>query len=1096
MANRKISDLTALTAPATGDLLPIVDISEAAAADKNKKITYGELLASAPAGSAAAPSFSFDGDPNSGLYSAGADQVAIGTSGSQRLVVDASGNLLVGYNSDQGGGKFQVNGAGRIGAIDFNTDDLTYVSGGTFKVGTFYGLPLALKTSNTERLRITAGGLVGVGTSSPGGRFHVKETNTNTIIGVLEGSEAYAYQSLQASGTTAGAVRVGANANDFVINAGSLTRMRITSAGLVGIGTSAPDGLLHVASASAGTVTANGNANELVVENSSTGGISILTPDANHGYLIFGSPSDNEGAIIRYRHNDGIYTIGTEAAGGSIQLRSGSGTTALTIDSSQRVGIGTSSPSDRVHIVAPADTAAYLNIEAGSSATSLRNAGIYLNAKKVTGGTGTSLIEATGTPDGANGSALVFSTESSANALLERLRIDSSGRVGIGTTSPGQALDVVGSINLTGNHIFSTTTSAFIAANAANSVLRFGTGSGGIERARIDSSGRLLVGTSTSVHQNAPVQIVAATTCQEWVAGSNSSGDGVYLFAARSRGTAASRTVVQNGDNLARLVFDGYSAAASTFRTAAEISCWVDGEPDTAGDATDMPGRLVFSTTADGASSPTERLRITSAGLVGVGTSSPGAQIDVVSGTGYSNIGIRSTGGFAVRGDGRVDVGSVSGENSFLSVQRPSGSGITRLAHFNDVDTSTGIAIATSAGFANISALGTTAKLAFGNTGVNTNQLVLDTATGRVGIGTTSPFALLHVKADTNKNLVVQNGGADTIELSNYNAGDGYREVAFGGSILKFNTGTAGSGSSSERGRFTADGKFLVGTSSSPSLTDGQYSKLHVIANTNTASGEGIINIGRGQAASSAFAPGTGLGNLFFTDSAGAVHAAVIGVTDGTTGAGDYPGRLVFATTADGASSPTERMRIDNQGRVETTCVKNDNAAFVVSHNGTSGLQYGIIAITANDQNDTTRYFFRGQGGGTERFTVRSNGGIANYSANNANLSDRNAKKDISPAADTWDCIKEWEIVNYRYKDQADDADLNLGVIAQQVAESCPEVITVFQEAKEATEDQPAQEERLGVKEQQMYWMAIKTLQEAQVRIEALEAEVSALKGA
>jgi hypothetical protein len=40
--------------------------------------------------------------------------------------------------------------------------------------------------------------------------------------------------------------------------------------------------------------------------------------------------------------------------------------------------------------------------------------------------------------------------------------------------------------------------------------------------------------------------------------------------------------------------------------------------------------------------------------------------------------------------------------------------------------------------------------------------------------------------------------------------------------------------------------------------------------------------------------------------------------------------------------------------------------------------------------------------------------------------------------------------VNYRYKDQPDDADLNLGVIAQQVAESCPEVIAVFQEAKEA----------------------------------------------
>jgi hypothetical protein len=63
MANRKISDLTALTAPATGDLLPIVDISEAAAAAKNKKITFGELFASIPLGTAAAPSVAFEGYP-------------------------------------------------------------------------------------------------------------------------------------------------------------------------------------------------------------------------------------------------------------------------------------------------------------------------------------------------------------------------------------------------------------------------------------------------------------------------------------------------------------------------------------------------------------------------------------------------------------------------------------------------------------------------------------------------------------------------------------------------------------------------------------------------------------------------------------------------------------------------------------------------------------------------------------------------------------------------------------------------------------------------------------------------------------------------
>ena len=98
MANRKISDLTALTAPATGDLLPIVDISEAAAADKNKKITYGELLASAPLGSAAAPSIAFEGD-NTGLFSPGADQLAISTNGTSRIVVDASGNVNIDSNT-------------------------------------------------------------------------------------------------------------------------------------------------------------------------------------------------------------------------------------------------------------------------------------------------------------------------------------------------------------------------------------------------------------------------------------------------------------------------------------------------------------------------------------------------------------------------------------------------------------------------------------------------------------------------------------------------------------------------------------------------------------------------------------------------------------------------------------------------------------------------------------------------------------------------------------------------------------------------------------------------------------------------------------
>jgi hypothetical protein len=99
MADRKISDLTALTTPASGDYLPIVDISEASAANKNKRITIEELLRGAPNGTAAAPGIAFESDPDSGLYSAGANTVAISTGGTERGRIDSSGRYLVGTST-------------------------------------------------------------------------------------------------------------------------------------------------------------------------------------------------------------------------------------------------------------------------------------------------------------------------------------------------------------------------------------------------------------------------------------------------------------------------------------------------------------------------------------------------------------------------------------------------------------------------------------------------------------------------------------------------------------------------------------------------------------------------------------------------------------------------------------------------------------------------------------------------------------------------------------------------------------------------------------------------------------------------------------
>jgi hypothetical protein len=151
MANRKISDLTALTAPATGDLLPIVDISEAAAADKNKKITYGELLASAPAGSAAAPSFSFDGDPNTGIFNPAADTLAFVEGGSEVMRIDSNGRLLVGTSSI-----IEPNGEGKIEAQN-----------GSIAIGTFvnsagqYSLSFVRSRGTASNVIVQSGDAIG-----------------------------------------------------------------------------------------------------------------------------------------------------------------------------------------------------------------------------------------------------------------------------------------------------------------------------------------------------------------------------------------------------------------------------------------------------------------------------------------------------------------------------------------------------------------------------------------------------------------------------------------------------------------------------------------------------------------------------------------------------------------------------------------------------------------------------------------------------------------------------------------------------------------------------------------------------------------------
>jgi hypothetical protein len=94
---------------------------------------------------------------------------------------------------------------------------------------------------------------------------------------------------------------------------------------------------------------------------------------------------------------------------------------------------------------------------------------------------------------------------------------------------------------------------------------------------------------------------------------------GIIYSQGRTRGSAQTPTIVQANDSLGSFVFTGYDGADQI--VAARISSGVDGTPG----VSDMPGRLEFSTTSDGSSTPLERMRITNSGNVGIGTISPSA---------------------------------------------------------------------------------------------------------------------------------------------------------------------------------------------------------------------------------------------------------------------------------------------------------------------------------------------------------------------------------------------------------------------------------------------------------------------------------------
>jgi len=177
---------------------------------------------------------------------------------------------------------------------------------------------------------------------------------------------------------------------------------------------------------------------------------------------------------------------------GILQLASADGTTAVTIDASQNVGIGTTSPSGKLHTLASG--ANFINVQsttnlAGLQLQSATGVGTYI----ISSSNGVESSRITTDPTG----VIAFSNTAS---TLERMRIDASGNVGIGTNNPSAKLSIVTGLSGTLIDSNNSTNSGFI-VQYANNLTSIGNNfnnplailTNNTERMRIDSSGNVLV---------------------------------------------------------------------------------------------------------------------------------------------------------------------------------------------------------------------------------------------------------------------------------------------------------------------------------------------------------------------------------------------------------------------------------------------------------------------------------------------------------------------------------------------------------------------------------------------------------------------------
>jgi len=271
----------------------------------------------------------------------------------------------------------------------------------------------------------------------------------------------------------------------------------IDSSERVGIGSTAP-----------GT-DAGANADSLVIKKASGNvGMSIITDGSSNANIFLGDTSDNLNALVQFNDSANELRVGTSNGGGDLVLKSGASVEALRIDDTGRVGIGTSSPANTLDVNDSAGAVIKITRDSQSSYLQLSTDG---SSGQVFSGDGPLKFK-TGSSEAArintDGQLLVGTTDAPSSTdtpLKIHVPITSSGRNALeisqnttGTDKPGAALGLI--VDNSGS-----------STNAAQ--LSFSTASGGSlsERMRINSSGNVGIGTTSPQEklsiENGDVQI-------------------------------------------------------------------------------------------------------------------------------------------------------------------------------------------------------------------------------------------------------------------------------------------------------------------------------------------------------------------------------------------------------------------------------------------------------------------------------------------------------------------------------------------------------------------------------------------------------------